>query len=104
MRNILLICSAGMSTSLLVTKMQKVAEENNEECNIWAVSQGEADSNWEKADVILLGPQVRFIQSKIKDMVKNTIPVGVIDVVTYGRMDGLAVLEQAYDLIDSFEK
>ena len=37
-------------------------------------------------------------------MVKNTIPVGVIDVVTYGRMDGLAVLEQAYDLIDSFEK
>lgn len=42
MENILLVCSAGMSTSLLVTKMQKAAEENEVECNIWAVSQSEA--------------------------------------------------------------
>ncbi|MCR1951613.1 PTS sugar transporter subunit IIB [Clostridium sp. DSM 100503] len=104
MENILLVCSAGMSTSLLVTKMKKAAEENDVQCNIWAVSQSEAESNWEKADVILLGPQVRFIESKIKTMVKDKIPVAVIDVVTYGRVDGLAVLEQAYDVIDAFQK
>ncbi|MDI9218724.1 MULTISPECIES: PTS sugar transporter subunit IIB [Clostridium] len=104
MENILLVCSAGMSTSLLVTKMKKAAEENDVQCNIWAVSQSEAESNWEKADVILLGPQVRFIESKIKTMVKGKIPVAVIDVVTYGRVDGLAVLEQAYDVIDAFQK
>lgn len=52
MKNILLVCSAGMSTSLLVTKMQKAAEENEVECKIWAVSQSDAPNNWEKADVL----------------------------------------------------
>ena len=103
MKNILLVCSAGMSTSLLVTKMQKAAQENEVECNIWAVSQGEAPNNWEKADVLLLGPQVRFLESKMKKMVDGKIPVAVIDTVIYGRIDGLAVLEQAYDVMDEFE-
>lgn len=103
MKNILLVCSAGMSTSLLVTKMKKAAQENDVECNIWAVSQSEADAHFEKADVLLLGPQVRFIEGKMKDLVKGKIPVDIIDVVTYGRMDGLAVLEQAYDVIEAFE-
>ena len=35
-------------------------------------------------------------------MVDGKIPVAVIDTVTYGRMDGLAVLEQAYDVMDEF--
>jgi len=103
MENILLVCSAGMSTSLLVTKMQKAAEENEVECNIWAVSQSEAPEEWKKADVLLLGPQVRYLESKMKQMVDGKIPVGVIDTVVYGRIDGLAVLEQAYDLIDELQ-
>ena len=81
MKNILLVCSAGMSTSLLVTKMQKAAEENEVECKIWAVSQSDAPNNWEKADVLLLGPQVRFLESKMKTMVGGKIPVAVIDTV-----------------------
>ena len=32
MKKILLCCSAGMSTSLLVTKMRKVAEEKRIRC------------------------------------------------------------------------
>lgn len=103
MKNILLVCSAGMSTSLLVTKMKKAAQENDVECTIWAVSQSEVDSNWEKADVILLGPQVRFIEGKIKELVKGKIPVAVIDILLYGKVDGLGVLEQAYDVMDAFE-
>lgn len=103
MENILLVCSAGMSTSLLVTKMKKAAEENEVECKIWAVSQAEAPEEWKKANVLLLGPQVRFLESKMKQMVDGKIPVGVIDTVVYGRIDGLAVLEHAYDLIDEFQ-
>jgi len=34
MLNILLICSAGMSTSLLVTKMEKYAKEKDFEAKI----------------------------------------------------------------------
>ena len=35
----MLACSAGMSTSLLVTRMQKSADERGIECKIWAVSE-----------------------------------------------------------------
>ncbi len=37
-KTIMLICSAGMSTSLLVTKMQKAAAEKSLELDIFAVA------------------------------------------------------------------
>ena len=36
-KTIMLVCSAGMSTSLLVTKMQKAAEEQGIDTDIFAV-------------------------------------------------------------------
>lgn len=99
MINILLICSAGMSTSLLVTKMQKVATEKNIEANIWAVGDAESSSNIPKADVILLGPQVRFLLSKIKEQAKGKV-VASIDMVAYGTMNGEKVLDSALKLLE----
>ena len=55
MKNILLACSAGMSTSLLVKKMEEVAKLKGIEVNIWAVSQDKAMKEIEKADVLLIG-------------------------------------------------
>ncbi|MDU6233263.1 MAG: hypothetical protein E6615_06500 [Enterococcus faecalis] len=46
-KTIMLVCSAGMSTSLLVTKMQKAAEDRGMEADIFAVSASEADTNLE---------------------------------------------------------
>lgn len=99
MKRILLVCSAGMSTSLLVTKMQEEAKNRGLESNIWAVSEAEAGANWENADVLLLGPQVRFLESKMQTMVDGKIPVAVIDMRAYGMMDGKSVLDQAVTLI-----
>lgn len=99
MKNILLVCSAGMSTSLLVTKMQEQAKTDGVEAKIWAVSEAEAGAHWESADVLLLGPQVRFLENKIKTMVAEKIPVAVIEMRAYGMMDGKAVLAQALSLI-----
>ncbi len=48
-KTIMLVCSAGMSTSLLVTKMQKAAEDRGMEADIFAVSASEADTNLEKS-------------------------------------------------------
>lgn len=39
---ILLACSSGMSTSLLVTKMKEYAQSIGEEAEIWAVGQDKA--------------------------------------------------------------
>lgn len=98
MVNILLCCSAGMSTSLMVSKMQASAAERGIEATIWAVPEAEAQANADKADVILLGPQVRFLLDKIKAVAGDT-PVEVIDMMAYGMMDGAKVLDQGLKLI-----
>lgn len=97
MKRILLVCNAGMSTTLLVTKMQEASKEMNVDCEIWSVSTSDANANFEKADVCLLGPQVRFMKSLYQK--QTTIPVDSIDMVNYGKMDGKATLNQALDLL-----
>lgn len=94
--NILLVCSAGMSTSLLVTKMQKAAQEKGIDANIWAISTDSLDRNLPKADVILMGPQIRFQLNALREKAsKYGVPVDVIDSVDYGMCNGPKVLEKA---------
>lgn len=98
MTNILLVCSAGMSTSMMVKKMQEAAAEKKIEAEIWAVGDADAANNVEKMDVMLLGPQVRFLESKMKAIAGGK-PVAVIDMQAYGTMNGAKVLEQALKLL-----
>ncbi|WP_442950171.1 PTS sugar transporter subunit IIB, partial [Paenibacillus sp. 1-18] len=49
MKKILLACSSGMSTSLLVTKMQDYAKSIGDEAEIWAVGQDQAAEDMAKA-------------------------------------------------------
>lgn len=99
MIKIMLACSAGMSTSLLVTKMQEAEKEKGVDCEIWAISEVNLQSEIEKCDVLLLGPQVRYILSKAKALADpHGIPVEVINMMDYGRCNGKAVLERALEL------
>ena len=99
---ILLACSSGMSTSLLVNKMKESAETQGIDAEIWAVGQADVEAEMEKADVLLFGPQMRFLKSKFAPKGKElNVPVDVIAPVSYGRCDGKAVLKQAMDLIQS---
>ncbi|MFD2705530.1 PTS sugar transporter subunit IIB [Salibacterium lacus] len=101
MTNILLACSAGMSTSLLVSKMEEAAEAKDMDVRIWAVAQDKAETEMEQADVLLIGPQMRFMKNKYsKAAEKIGIPLDVIDPVAYGRVDGEAVLNKALELMD----
>lgn len=102
--NILLVCSAGMSTSMVVKNMQKVASERGMDVNIWAVGDAESREESKKADIILLGPQVRYIEDKMKDMVNHEKPVAVIDMMAYGTMNGEKVLDDAIATYEAFEK
>lgn len=87
MRKITLLCSAGMSTSILVTKMRDAAAEQAYECEIEAYSLSMADEVVPSSDVILLGPQVRFNLQGLKDKFPDAI-IDVIDMQAYGSMDG----------------
>lgn len=104
MKTIMLVCSAGMSTSLLVTKMQKAAEAKNIEADIFAISASEVDSTLEKKniDVLLLGPQVRYMKAQFEMKLQGkNIPVESINMQHYGMMNGEKVLEEALKLIDN---
>ena len=95
MINVLLVCSAGMSTSALVKKMETAAAEQNIEAKIWAVGETQSKDEVLKADIILLGPQVRYIEKKMNAMVNNEKPVMVIDMASYGMMNGAKILNDA---------
>ncbi len=96
---VLLICAAGMSTSLLTNSMRKSAEPGDV---VEAVPVSDLESNIDSYDVILLGPQIRF---KLKDVEKLATAkgkkAGVIDMRAYGMMDGKAAMDQARKLAAS---
>ena len=98
----MLACAAGMSTSLLVTKMQAAADEKGLDTEIFAVPAQEVDDIIleKKVDVLLLGPQVRYLLEQFTEKLKDkNIPIGVIPMVDYGMMNGSKVLALAEELI-----
>lgn len=100
MKRIMLVCSAGMSTSMLVNKMKKEVDAKGETIEIFAVSISEASREINNVDIVLLGPQVRYQKDDIVKMADNHIPVEVIDMRDYGTMNGKKVLENALDKIN----
>lgn len=105
---IMLSCAAGMSTSMLVSKMKEAAKNKNIDADIFAVPAGNALSQLDSKtiDCVLLGPQVSYMEDDFKKMLdgrKNSldksIPLAVIDMQAYGMMNGSKVLDQALSLI-----
>lgn len=106
---IMLNCAAGMSTSMLVSKMQEAAKNKNIDVDIFAVPAGNAlnQLNSKVIDCVLLGPQVSYMEDDFKKMLDgrknslgNATPMAVIDMQAYGMMDGNKVLNQALKLIE----
>ena len=84
MTKIVLLCAAGMSTSALVRKMKDAAKAEGYECDISAHSVSEA-KNYQSADMILLGPQVRYRLKEVQG---------------YGMMNGKAVLDHVRKVLE----
>ena len=66
---ILLVCAGGMSTSILMKKMEAYWKEQGEELNIKAVGLGEYQDVFQDYDVVMMGPQVSY---RIKEVMENT--------------------------------
>ncbi|MEL4357830.1 MULTISPECIES: PTS sugar transporter subunit IIB [unclassified Luteococcus] len=94
---VLLVCAAGMSTSLLTNNMKKVAQPGEE---VAALPVGELSANIDKYDVVLLGPQIRFKEKEVRSLAEpKGIPCAVMDMRAYGMMDGKAAMDQARKLV-----
>ncbi|MBP3041740.1 PTS sugar transporter subunit IIB [Bacillaceae bacterium Marseille-Q3522] len=103
MKKIILACSAGMSTSIVVSKMKAAIQSRGEEIDVYAIPEGaiadELATSSEGVIAILLGPQVRFIKQAITNTAKPYgIPVDVIDTRLYGTANGEKILDHALQL------
>ena len=96
MYKILLVCNAGMSTSMLVQRMEKAATEKGIEAEIIALPITDALSKMDDWDVVMLGPQVRHELKGLRT--KTETPIEMRD---YGMMNGEKVLEAAIKVIDA---
>lgn len=83
---ILLVCNAGMSTGIMQLKLEEQAKKVGVEASIEAMPVSEIEQNLDGTDAILLGPQIRFAEKDIRKMVRDSIPVMVIEVQDFGMM------------------
>ena len=103
MPRIVLCCAAGMSTSMLVNKMKAEAQQRALGLEIYAVPVAEFARELPNADVILLGPQVKYEAARLTELAApHGKAVAVIDMADYGMMRGAAVLDNALALLHSY--
>lgn len=96
--HIILACFAGMSTSLLVKKVEDAAKKRSFDLTIQALPASSNPSDFESADIILLGPQARYMIEELQNNLPN-IPIASIPMDTYGSMNGDKILDLALSII-----
>ncbi|OFF51554.1 PTS sugar transporter subunit IIB [Listeria monocytogenes] len=94
MKNIMLVCNAGMSTGMLAKKIEAASGNT---LHVTAYSESEYTDYLDGVDLVLIGPQIRFLMPQIKQAV--SVPVHAISPVKYGIMDGKGVYEDIQKLI-----
>ena len=101
MIQVLIVCSWGMSTSLLVESMLEAAKEQQCEISVEALSAGEYAAKVEECDVVLIAPQIRHLRKSIEKLAQTVgKPVALIEPFHYATMNGQAVLEQVLCLVN----
>ncbi|MDI3310613.1 MAG: PTS sugar transporter subunit IIB [Thermoanaerobacterium sp.] len=100
---ILLICAAGMSTSLLVEKMKKEGQKRNiNDLEIFADTVDNLEKIIDKYDVILLGPQIRYKEKFVAELAKAKNKVyRIIPPTIYGMVNGAKTLDLAIEALNS---
>ena len=97
--NIYLVCNAGMSTSIVVRKMQEAAKkQGHDDIHVEAFSVEILDQKADSADVVLLGPQIRHMLGDVKKVVNGKCPVDVVDMRDYGTLRGDKILAKALQM------
>ncbi|AGN86348.1 PTS lactose transporter subunit IIB [Enterobacter sp. R4-368] len=91
-----------MSTSLLVRKMLEAAKERDIPVEIDAYGVAEFDTQFPRYQVVLLGPQVKYMLNTLSEKAAaQGIPVQPINPMDYGMQRGNEVLDYALSLIEA---
>jgi PTS system cellobiose-specific IIB component len=103
MKTIILVCSAGMSTSLLMKKIENeiISQNLQNDLKVLAIPESTIDDviAKESINLMLIAPQIKYLESSIRNKVDNKFPVALIPMQKYGLMDGKGILEDALILL-----
>ena len=95
-KKVLLICAGGMSTGILMKKMEKYAAEQGFGLQIEAVGMSVYEDVYKNYDVILLGPQVSYKKTEIEEVTK--MPIAVIAAYDYAVGNVANIMKQVDEL------
>ena len=83
---VLLSCTSGLTTGYFAQKLQEGASLLNKDLEFEAVAYSELFSVADKYDLILLAPQVSYMQSKVQEVLKNKTVLALSSVL-FGKYD-----------------
>ena len=99
-KKILVVCSSGMSTSLLVKAMRKAANNEGYDVEISSAPIVGVEELLPETDAVLVGPQMRHRFEEIERIfARADVPAKLVPAQIYGLMDGKSALEMAKKMI-----
>lgn len=103
--NLLLICSLGMSSSILEMKLREEAEKRGYECTVHAISvQETSEYSNVKYDAVLIAPQIVYMTKEIqKDINQDTVLVNMA-ITDYGMIKADIILDATIKAIEEHNK
>jgi len=98
--NLLLVCNMGISTGLIVQKMEDIRDQSKTlsdmEVKIEAHPSGEIQEFINDFDIVLVGPQIKYQLSELKKVAAEfEKPIAVIDAKDYGTGNAASILKDA---------
>ena len=98
----LLICTAGITTGLLVKNVQNAADERGLDIHVYSAPAiiAEQAIQSQAIDALMIGPQSKHEIARLKDFLTyKAVPYKLISRENYEILDGEAVLEEIIALI-----
>lgn len=98
---ILLVCSGGMSSAIVVKAIEKEAVKQNMDVTVKSVGSGEfageVQNGW---DIALVAPQVRHRLAFFQEAAAGNVPVAVIPPQGYSPLGGAVILAEMRKILD----
>jgi len=98
----LLICTAGITTGLLVKNVQNAADERGLDIHVYSAPAiiAEQAIQSQSIDALMIGPQSKYEIARLKDFLTyKAVPYKLISKENYEILDGEAVLEEIIALM-----
>lgn len=99
MVKMVICCASSITTNVLVSKVIKACDEQKFNAQVLALPETMITKDID-ADIILLAPQIRYTKEEVEKIVKNKIPVVVINNIDFATINGNAVVDSVRKILN----